>query len=326
MSGSEILKVVSAKHGELGDAAVICVDTVHSGRSVVNKIAVSAGGKTYKLIEKIVSGDLTELHRYELLRDYGINTAMVYSTDTDKKILLTEDLSGCYISGREFDERTDDGYAFRNSYGDITRAAARFHTVFWDNYDMFGRMGLPWHLESVDHYNIHNDGVRQDLYKFIVMFPDRLNAAEFGCFENALFCLREKMPRIIEERFHAGRNITVIHGDLHPGNTFVSREVKDNVKFVDMEAVRMGLGTDDLAMFLALHTAPGKKADQYLDQYYHELSKSVINYSHENFLEDYRLSVAEAIFHPIGNVGVRMNIYDENMIKRALESYNTLFT
>ncbi len=321
---AKILKAISKKHGIPTDDAAIYTEPVRTGRTAVNKLTVNIGGRTFRLIEKCFTDDITELLRYELLRDRGVETVGVYLIDTDDRRLVIEGLSETGICGNAFEELTADGDAYRASLGEVVRAASRFHAAFWDNYDAFGRVGLPWPLESADNYNEHLAGMKRDLCRFTELFPGKLTDDELDCFESAFVYLGDNMPRVIENRFNAGKSITVIHGDLHPGNTFVLRGGNGEVRFIDMEAVRMGLPTDDLAMLLALHSAPGKDSEWYLQQYYDELSKTVEHYSYDELIGDYRLSVAQVMFHPIGVVGVRMNICDTEMLRRAVKSYREL--
>ena len=53
-------------------------------------------------------------------------------------------------------------------------------------------------------------------------------------------------------------------------------------------------------MLLALHIEPDKNlAEPLIEQYYECLSQKVSGYSHELFLNDYKLSIMEAMFYPI---------------------------
>lgn len=110
------------------------------------------------------------------------------------------------------------------------------------------------------------------------------------------------------EHFTTGKNITVIHGDLHPGNTFIAPNTKA-VKFIDMEAVRMGLCTEDLAMLLALHIEPDKDRALPLLKYYHGcLCETIADYPFELLLSDYQLSIMESMFFTVRLIN--RGIYD----------------
>ena len=94
---------------------------------------------------------------------------------------------------------------------------------------------------------------------------------------------------------------------------------------IDMEAVRPGLCTEDLAMLLALHIEPAKEyAKPLLDHYYECLSRHIKEYSYEMFMEDYRISIAEAMFYPIRLIN--RGICDFAMRDRAIMAYRTFVT
>ena len=323
MNNQSIIRAFSEKHGHLGDVTVIRNRSTRSERTIINSITLKVNGREYQLLEKLLFGDMTELYRMKLLCDFGISVPLVYKIDFEEKCILIENLSEDYISGREFDEETQNGDIYRSAYNDVIRATAQYHLAFWENETAFQQIGLPWHLESIDNFKIHNEGMRRDLYKFLQLFPNKLSPSEIQCFEDVLELLGKEMPSVIESRFHQGRNITIVHGDLNPSNVFVSKKNRSNVKFIDMEAVRMGLPTDDLAMFLALHVAPGEEAISYIKQYYCVLISKIKHYSMSEFIADYKLSIMNIMFHPIGIVGVRMNLCDEHMIKRAIKAYET---
>ena len=93
---------------------------------------------------------------------------------------------------------------------------------------------------------------------------------------------------------------------------------------IDMEAVRVGLCTEDLAMFMALHIEPDKERSKpLLDQYYECLCQSVQGYSYEMFMDDYRVSIAEAMFYPIRLIN--SGICDFVMRDRGIRAYETFF-
>ncbi|MBE5962498.1 MAG: helix-turn-helix domain-containing protein [Lachnospiraceae bacterium] len=321
MTNQSIMNAFSEKHGHLGDVSVIRNRSTRSEKNIINSITLKVNGREYHLLEKLLFGDMTELYRTKLLCDFGISIPIVYKIDFKEKNILLEDLSEDYICGREFDDDTSNGKIYREAYSDIISAAAQFHLSFWDNGNAFQQIGLPWHLQNEQNFRIHIEGMRHDLNTFLQLFPDKLSSQEIQCYTDALKLLEKDMPDVIKDRFHKGKNITIIQGDLNPSNVFVFKADHSNVKFIDMEAVRMGLPTEDLAMFLALHVEPGQDAIEYLKKYYVEISKKVKDYSIRDFLNDYMEAIMMTMFHPIGVVGVRMKIYDERMIKCAIKAY-----
>ena len=132
--------------------------------------------------------------------------------------------------------------------------------------------------------------------------------------------LKAEYPAYIDGRFNAGKNITVIHGDLHPGHISISKSPDRQIKFTGLQALRMGLCTEDLAMLIALHISGDKnEITSLLDCYYQYLSNKVSGYSHETFMRDFKLSVAENLFFPIRLIN--RGIYDFRMRDKALHAF-----
>lgn len=323
MDNQTIIKAFSRKHGNLGDVTVVRNRSTRSDRAIVSSITLKVNGRSYPLLEKILFGDMTELYRTQLLCEYGISLPLVYKIDLEEKSILLEDLSEGYISGREYDEDTPNGTIYRSAYEDIMGALAQYHMAFWEKKEVFMQMGLPWHLQSPENFRIHCEGMGSDLDTFLKLFPNQLSEKEVGYFREALEDLEKEMSSVIEKRFRQRKNITLVHGDFNPSNIFVSKKDTGNVKFIDIEAVRVGLPTEDLAMFLALHVASDREAMGYLKHYYLEVTKKQPDYSRKAFIEDYKSAIRMAMFHPIGIVGVKMHIYDEHMIKCAIKAYET---
>lgn len=276
-------------------------------RSINSAIEVTATNKTYYLVEKVVFNNQREFFNIDLLVSHNLPIPYVFYLDSNRGILLTEDLSINYIQGFDFDEDTDNGDYIRSNYQSYLESIADFHAKFWDDVDAFGKIGLPWHL---DNYQAHIRGVEKDYLKYKTNFNNKVDPFDFECLDNALSHLKENYMNVINKRFHTGTNITIIHGDLHPGNTFIS-PIDKSVKFIDFEAIRMGLCTDDLAMFIAYHIAPDKKdALPLLDSYYSKLKLKVNGYSYDDFINDYKISIMDNIFFSIRLINQGIPAFD----------------
>ena len=193
--------------------------------------------------------------------------------------------------------------------------AADLHAFFWDNYDAFGQVGLPWRLDSPKNFARHCGAMKKSIKPYC-----KAHGMDTDVFRRALDYFRAQMPERMETRFHAGKNITVLHGDLHPGNVLLPKTDGGRALFIDLEAVRMGLGAEDLVMLLALHTAPEKeKALPLLERYHRRLCESVSGYAFEALLADYRIFLAEGLFFP---VKLWINGTDgRDMMARALQAW-----
>lgn len=296
-------------------------------------ITVTTSQKELRLVEKVYRSDDKELLGYEQFRRYVLAVPQIYYLDFERKILLMEDLND-RIQGFYFDEDNESGEIFRNNYRAILEETAHAHTAFWENETAFEKLGLDPRHESRDNLLAHINGMEQDFLAYwekeeTGKIPDvwnglknTIDAKQLDYFQDAIHFLRERYVPLVDERFHSGKNITVIHGDLHPGNIFVSKPPAQSVKMIDMEAVRIGLCTEDLAMLLALHIEPDqKRAQPLLDFYYECLCRDVEGYSHKMFMADYRLSIMEAMFYTIRLMN--RGIYDFDMRDRAVRAYES---
>jgi len=194
---------------------------------------------------------------------------------------------------------------------------ADLHSAFWENYDAFGEIGLPWRLDHSKNFAQHCKSLEKGIKPYC-----KAHSMDGGVFRQALGYFRTEMPKLMENRFHAGKHITVLHGDLHPGNVMLTE--RGTAAFVDLEAVRMGIGAEDLVMLLALHGAPERaKAMPLLERYYERLDGDVRGYSFKALLADYRLALAEGLFFP-QKLFLSNGINDQAMMERALTAWRNL--
>ena len=75
-----------------------------------------------------------------------------------------------------------------------------------------------------------------------------------------------------------------------------------------------------LAMLLALHIESDKMcAKHLLDDYYQSLCEHVKDYPYEEFINDYKISIAENMFFAINLIN--NGIFDFNMRDKAIKAY-----
>ena len=158
--------------------------------------------------------------------------------------------------------------------------------------------------------------------KLWLNYENNIEPKNLDYFKYAIQYLREEYPKLMEERFRTRKNITIIHGDLHPGQTFMSKTNDRTVKFIGLQAVRIGLCTEDLAMLLALHIESDKRcAKPLLDYYYQCLCEQVKDYTYEEFIKDYKISIAEHMFFTIKLIN--NGIFDFSMRDKAIKAFET---
>ncbi len=310
--------------------------------STVTNITVSSPQEEVYMIEKTYKRNDIELNRYDLIRAYVDAIPHIYKIDLENKMIIKEDLSKDYISGFHYNEDNTQGLFIRENYQLILQAVARWHAAFWENHEAFGRIGLDWRFETKENLLSHISGMEKDFKKYKenedvgkipkvwegefngdkFRFENHITPQQLDYFMDAIERLKNEYWELAVTRFHTGKNITVIHGDLHPGAANVSKSADRAVKFDGLQAVRMGLPTEDLAMLIALHIEPEKqKALSMLDDYYRSLCDCVKDYTYETFINDYKIAIMENMFFTIRLIN--RGIYDFKMRDKAIRAFET---
>ena len=257
-------------------------------------------------------------------------------------LIYKKELNENYVCGSNYDEDNDAGEYIRHNYPAILKAAARWHTAFWGNNGAFGTVGLDWRFETKENLLAHISMMEKDFKKYRkneeigkipkvwegefegtpYRFENHITSEQLDYFMDAIERLKNEYWGLAEARFHTGKNITVVHGDMHPGTAYLSKSAEKAVKFDGLQAVRMGLPTEDLAMLIALHIEPDKqKAQPLLDDYYRYLCETVKGYSRETFITDYKIAIMENMFFTIRLINKR--IYDFKMRDKAIKAFET---
>lgn len=333
LDDAAIIEAVRKIHPNIGNYQITRGKPETHNRYISLYITVTTAQQEFRLLEKIYRGEDKELLGYELFNWYVAAVPQVYCIDFDKNILLIEELTDS-IQGVCFDENNENGRIFRNNYCAVLDEVAKVHAAFWEREDAFRKIGFDSRHETKESLLAHIGGMEKDFLAYLEKekagripkvwngLRNTIDAAKLDYFHNAIQFLRQRYVPLIDERFHADKNITIVHGDLHPGNIFVSKPPCSSVNMIDMEAVRVGLCTEDLAMLLALHIMSDKEcAKPLLDYYYKCLCQYVKGYFYEMFMEDYRVSVAEAMFYPIRLINC--GVYDFVMRDRAIMAYES---
>ena len=303
-------------------------------------ITVTALHNDIELTELVYHKRDNEFRGYALLNDYISELPFVYYIDYDKKALLLESTDDSHFKGYDFNEDNEHGDKIRKNYNLIMRGIASLHSACWENKSAFGRIGLPWHFEEKENMLAWiKDAMEKPFKKYKAdetagkipkkwdevpeVGENRITDKQLEYYGIALEYLKAEYPKLIENRFHEGKNITVIHGDLHPGQLLFPKDESPNIMFSGLQSVRMGVGTEDLAMLIALHIEPDKiKAQTLLDFYYGCLSEKISDYSYEDFISDYKLSITENLFFPIRLIN--RGIFAFNMRDKALKAFETV--
>lgn len=334
LDDNTIINAVLKNNPNLGGCVVTRGKAEKKPRYTSLQVTVTAPQKTIRLIEKIYSSEDKELFGYNLFNQYSLAVPQMYHINIPQRTILMEDLNNAYIQGFHFNENSDNGLFIRENYEALIRAAAKLHSIFWENGDVFGQTGLDWRHESGRNLIAHISGMEKDFRRYKKeeeaskipkkweVFENTIELEKLEYFPMATKLLKQKYGELLNSRFNTGKNITVIHGDMHPGNAFVSKYDDRSVKFIDMQAIRVGLCTEDLAMLISLHIEPDKeKAQPLLDYYYECLCKIIKDYPYQTFMNDYKISVMENMFFPIRLIN--RGIYDFSMRDKAIKAFET---
>jgi len=343
----EIAKAIAKKHPSMGRATIIRGKTTRTTGDICTTITVQSAKYEIRLLETIYhkSSRKTNLfNSYALLYEHGVDVLRpLYHIDHNKAAILTEDIANDCFDMNNYNEDTADGEIIRQNYSPFFRSLAKWHSTMWDNYEAFGKVGLPWHFETKENmlawissamekpYRKYRKAEESGKIPKVVSnnWFNNITEKELDYYEEALRFLKEEYVKLVDERFNAGKNITVIHGDMHPGRLWLSRTLDKDVLIEGPEPVRMGLCTEDLAMLVALHLSdasiPHNVAKDFhdtkpwLNYYYECLCDKVKNYPYDTFMNDYKISVAENMFFPIRLINSGIN--DFRLRDRALNAF-----
>ena len=332
----EIIDALKKIHPDINNFEITRSTPDKNNKFTTLYITVKTPQKELKLTEKIYSGDNHDLRNYDLFSK-NKSVPEIYYINTERKILLTEDINFGYFRGNAvmnivagWDKNHEEGRIYYDNLKPVLKSAAEFHAEFWDNAKVFEMIGLDRHFETKENMLAYISSMEKKFKKFKKDYKpgaiwehhtDNLEDYQFDYFSKAIDYLKEKYTEYIETRFDAGINITVISGELEPIQTYISLSDDRTVKILP-PGVRIGLCTANLAELLALHIEPDKKLAEPLLKYYHEcLSEKVKDYPYETLIEDYKISIAEYMFKPIGLINHGIN--DFPMRDRAIKAFET---
>lgn len=215
----------------------------------------------------------------------------VEATDTNAWHLLLEDLTDSHFIATEWPLPPTTAQCEA-----IVRAQARLHAALWDD----PRLGV-----SVGRWR-DADMMDQDLRSFadqFARFTERFGEVLPPERRDLYERLLAQAPRLCA-RYHARRNLTIIHGDAHSWNFFLPRCGEgDGVRLFDWENWSIGAATDDTAYMMAMLWYPDRRRriERPLLDVYHStlLRQGVSGYDRQALDDDYRLSVLWLITRPV---------------------------
>jgi thiamine kinase-like enzyme len=102
----------------------------------------------------------------------------------------------------------------------------------------------------------------------------------------------QRWPDVFGERISERRDLTLIHGDLHPLNCLIPDNTSSGAPILlDWGGYASGVGAYDLAKFLINLEGSAEVQEKMVNLYYVTLAAHGLEYSRQQFEFDFRLSV-----------------------------------
>jgi hypothetical protein len=214
----------------------------------------------------------------------------VEATDTNSWQLLLEDLTDSHFIATE--------HPLPPTFPQcqlIVKAWGQLHAALWDDPRLGVFVGRSASAVWTEYLRLSADRFT----RFVDRFSEVMPAERQRLYERLLGLA----PRL-RARYHASRNLTLIHGDAHWWNCFVPRNSQhEQVRLLDWEDWTTGTGTTDLAYMIAMLWFPDRRrnTEQHLLNCYHDtlLVCGVTGYSRQMLNDDYKWSVLLLMLRPI---------------------------
>ena len=184
----------------------------------------------------------------------------------------------------------------------VADAIARLHAPYWGS-QRLARIGeAPAGGEELDRYFAHVERGFQPLCEWMSKSP----RPEWPDWREALQHIFTSYPNTMRERARVESGMTLVHGDLNPGNILSPRSGTGQVYLIDRQpfdwSLRCWLGVCDLAYAMVLYWSPEQRIglqQLMLRRYQSTLGDLGIEYDWGQLWWDYRLCVAQCAVHAV---------------------------
>ncbi len=207
----------------------------------------------------------------------------VWSAERKSYHLLLADLTETHVS-------TETGAPPIHRLGEqLMEAYAQFHAFWWDHPALGRTVGSCLSRYAIDEYEAK---IEAELNRMSETSRSALSEDEISFLRRLPTC----WPQRRRERIVAGRQLTLVHRDPHPGNFLYPHDPAiHTVKLIDWQSWRVDPGTDDMAYLMAFHWPASVRAEseERLLRHYHThlLAAGVKAYTWDTCLDDYRASI-----------------------------------
>lgn len=291
-------------------------------RASLNKFDVhTKDNRIVSLLEKnTISTSLPyENMMYKYYSDKDVSIPKVFYNEHNRTgnegTLLMEDLTGTHCNMADWEAPLE-----ADQLKAIIDVVSQFHAVSWGS----GKLAVPWHLQSIEGYLKHIGYLERDYVHFRKHQTYNLSADQYRVYEKSLEKLRENAPKHIE-RITSNRHTSFIHGDLNVCNMLYPLIGNAKPYIIDLEAVRVGICTEDLVMLFIHDLFHGGEETLHIFQMYYRAicTKISSEYTYNQFLEDMKISLMEGVFFPL-KLFVHNDVKDEELILKSLQAYKFL--
>jgi thiamine kinase-like enzyme len=319
----EWLTTVLQEQGSLEQGIVVAVETSSQSlkTSTVSQLKISysddapasaPGRLFFKLSDPDIRSNLYSSHAKEVefytkIAPTQIEPLVVrcydafYSPELDRAHLLLEDPSDTHyhISG---------GLTPRPSeYEQAIDCLAKLHASYWEHPRLGQDLGPPLNVQ------MFIQAFAMWLPGFLDFAGDRLFGYERQLYEKAIVALPSLWERHLQWRLAEGKNLTLIHTDIHFNNfLFPNDPQHDTTRIIDWQSWGVYIGAHDLAYAIALGWPQRRRRvieQNLVRRYYDGLQKyGVANYDWDSCWFDYRLSLIVSLFTPV----LRWALFDES--------------
>ncbi|HEX9036653.1 MAG TPA: hypothetical protein VF808_06630 [Ktedonobacterales bacterium] len=185
-------------------------------------------------------------------------------------------------------------------------ALAAFHAAWWEHPDLFRQFGvMPWYADAT-HFTAHVARRRSEWERFIAAEGDWFPADLRTFYEREIARFPELWESGLGERTGTRHGLTLTHGDCYLTQFLCPRAgITAPTYLVDFQSVGADLPGGDLIHMFAFwwtreQRLEGKREERALRRYHASLlAHGVRDYTWNNLLAAYRLTLTVMLFYPI---------------------------
>jgi hypothetical protein len=202
---------------------------------------------------------------------------------------------------------------------------AQWYSTNWQHYTaLVHRIGLPWHLQSLQNYTTYLGYLQRDTREFRNNLPFSMTHAQLGYYDTALEYLHQHTGFVFDH-LHAQNIFTWIHGDLNVCNVYYPVNQRDSIVLLDYEAFRVGLFTDDFVMLWIHDLYHGAShTRQIFQQAYQTLSPEIHQVLTPSLFDQcMRHSLSEGLFFPM-KLFAQYGVKEKDLVMKSIDAYEHL--